>query len=81
MNDLHPQEHPPERHEATDRDCITILARDSAAATQEFNRLGLGRQGFAIAGRVERHRFAFADGSPAPFDGEPLFAATYIRAS
>ena len=64
-------------------DCITILARDAAGAMAEFSRLGLSAQGFAIAGRVLRHRFAFAGdmpGAPAPFGGEPLFAATYVRA-
>jgi len=64
-------------------ECITIVARDSAAATKEFHKRGLQKAGYSIASKVVRHTFAFIDENginQSLFGGETVYAATYSRA-
>ncbi len=63
-------------------DRLTIISRDASPAALEFHRQHLGEQGYAIAGRIERHRCQVIDGPGRPtelFDGVPFYAATFIR--
>ena len=41
---------------------VTIIARTTDEAMQQFKVRGLDRQGFAIAGRIGRHRFTLVNG-------------------
>ena len=60
---------------------ITIIASTTSEAMEQFKTRGLDRQGYAIAGRVGRHRFTLIDGARAsdPFAGRDLIAATFSR--
>ncbi len=58
-------------------DYITIVAPTLDEVMQQFRDSGLAAKGYAIAGRVARHRFDVAGVDP--FGGAPMSAATFIR--
>jgi hypothetical protein len=60
---------------------VTIIARTTSEAMQQFKAKGLDGQGFAIAGRVGRHSFTLVNGPDADelFPGQSLVAATFSR--
>jgi hypothetical protein len=60
---------------------VTIIARTTDEAMQQFKARGLDTQGFAIAGRVGRHKFTLVNGPYADelFPGQSLIAATFSR--
>ena len=67
---------------AIKRDCITIIARSPGQAIAEFHRRGLGKEGYAICGRVVPHRFEMInDGGETEnlFNGDPFYSATFMR--
>jgi len=60
---------------------ITILAREFAEAAFEYHRGRLGEKGYRMAGPIVQHKFMLLEGPQEPtelFDGEPLFAATFV---
>jgi hypothetical protein len=65
-------------------DCVTIIARSPGQAIAEFHRRGLGKQGYAICGRVVPHRFEVVTDSgdvESLFDGEQFYSATFTRSA
>lgn len=60
---------------------ITIVAPSIGEVMKRFRDSGLAARGYAIAGPVARHTFAYAgeDSDEAPFGGSPMTAATFIR--
>lgn len=60
---------------------ITIIARTTDEAMRQFKARGLDDQGFAIAGRIGRHKFTLVNGPYADelFPGQSLVAATFSR--
>lgn len=60
---------------------VTIIGADMNAVMRQFRAQGLDREGFAITGRIDRHRFEMADASGVHdlFDGTPMLAATFMR--
>ena len=60
---------------------VTISARTTDEAMRQFTAQGLDQLGFAITGRVGRHKFALAsgDGASELFRGQSLVAATFSR--
>lgn len=59
---------------------VTIIGTDAAEISRTYQAEGLAEQHFTIVHRIGRHRFAFADGTPAggAFD-RPMVAATFAR--
>lgn len=64
-------------------DIITIVAPTGAAVMQQYRERGLAAAGYAIAGRIAPHRFAYSDdaGDAELFGGIRMMAATFIRAA
>lgn len=62
-------------------DFITIIAPSTGEAMRQFQAQGLDAQGYAIAGRVGRHRFSVVEGggSAELFQGREMIAATFSR--
>jgi hypothetical protein len=63
-------------------DCVTIIARSPGQAIAEFHRRGLGKQGYAICGRVVPHRFEVINDAGEIenlFGGEQFYSATFTR--
>lgn len=60
---------------------VTIIARTTEEAMRQFTAQGLDELGFAITGRIGRHKFALAEGNDASelFRGQSLVAATFSR--
>jgi hypothetical protein len=61
---------------------ITILAKSFSAAAMEFHRAKMAERGYRLEGRIEPAVFQMLEGEESPsdlFDGEPLFAVTFIR--
>jgi hypothetical protein len=60
---------------------ITIIGPDMNAVMRQFREQGLDREGYAITGRIDRHRFEMADASGIHdlFGGTPMLAATFMR--
>jgi hypothetical protein len=60
---------------------VTIIARTTDEAMQQFKARGLDREGFTIAGRIGRHKFTLVNGPYADelFPGQSLVAATFSR--
>ena len=61
---------------------ITVLAKEFTPAAMEYHRREMGAKGYALAGPIVAHRFLLLEGPGEPrelFDGEPYFAATFIR--
>lgn len=60
---------------------LTIIAPSASAAMAQFKARGLAAQGYAIAGKIGRHRFSLVGeaGAAELFSGEGLIAATFSR--
>ena len=60
---------------------VTIIGPNMTEVMRQFHDQGLDEKGFAITGRIDRHRFemADADGVHHLFGGEPMLAATFMR--
>jgi hypothetical protein len=68
--------------ETRQSDCVTIIARSPGQAIAEFHRRGLGKQGYAICGRVVPHRFEVVNDNgdvESLFDGAQFYSATFSR--
>jgi len=67
---------------ATDPQRITILAREFTAAALEFHRGKMAERGYRMEGTITPRNFQIIEGHEPPkdmFDGEPLFAVTFVR--
>src|SRR5690606_32234549 len=62
-------------------DYITIIAPTAHEAMAQLKARGLADQGYAIAGRIGRHRFTLVGGEDAQelFSGAGMIAATFCR--
>jgi len=62
-------------------DFITIIARSTTEAMEQFKAQGLDRLGYSITGRIGPHRFSLVDGSGNSelFPGQSMVAATFSR--
>lgn len=61
---------------------ITILAREFTAAALEFHRGRMAEKGYRMEGSITPRTFKILEGSDQPkdlFDGEPLFAVTFVK--
>lgn len=60
---------------------ITIIAPTANEAMAQFKARGLDVQGYAIAGRIGRHRFTLVGGDDIHdlFSGDGMIAATFSR--
>ncbi|HEY8594113.1 MAG TPA: hypothetical protein VIL84_02620 [Devosiaceae bacterium] len=60
---------------------VTIIAPTAAEAMRQFRDQGLAALGYAIAGRIGRHRFSLSGNGDQTelFDGEAMIAATFVR--
>jgi hypothetical protein len=61
---------------------ITILARNFSAAAMEFHRSKMAERGYRMDGRIEPAVFQMIEDLEPPtdlFDGEPLFAVTFVK--
>ncbi len=60
---------------------ITIIAPTANEAMAQFKARGLDMLGYAIAGRIGRHRFTLVGGEDAQelFSGAGMIAATFSR--
>ncbi len=61
---------------------ITILAKTFSAAAMEFHRAQMAERGYRMEGRIEPAVFQMLEDVQQPsdlFDGEPLFAVTFVR--
>ena len=69
-------------HTPMQNECITIIARSPGQALKEFHRRGLGKQGYAICGRVVPHKFEVINDEGIAeqlFNGEHFYSATFFR--
>lgn len=67
---------------SNDPERITILAREFTAAALEFHRGKMAERGYRMEGSITPRVFKMIEGMTAPkdmFDGEPLFAVTFIK--
>lgn len=67
---------------AQDPERITILAREFTAAALEFHRGKMAEKGYRMEGSITPRCFKMIEGVAPPkdlFDGEPLFAVTFIK--
>ncbi|MBI1365278.1 MAG: AMP nucleosidase [Alphaproteobacteria bacterium] len=63
-------------------DRITILAREFTAAALEFHRGRMAEKGYRLEGSITPRAFKMLEGTNQPvdlFDGEPLFAVTFVK--
>lgn len=61
---------------------ITVLAREFTPAALEYHRRKMGARGYELEGRITKRTFFMIEGADAPkelFDGEALYAVTFIR--
>lgn len=61
---------------------ITILAREFSAAALEFHRGKMAEKGYSMEGSITPRAFKLLEGVDAPkdlFDGETLFAVTFVK--
>lgn len=60
---------------------VTIIGPTMADVMRQFRAQHLDQEGYAIIGRIDRHRFemADADGVRDLFDGTLMLAATFMR--
>lgn len=66
----------------TREEYLTIVAGSVREAMGQFRKRGLGAKGYALVGKVDRHRFELVSGgdeSAPMFDGTSMVAATYRR--
>ena len=70
------------RYEACKEEGVTLFGRKPKEVLEAFHASGLAEQGFAILGRIVPQR-AVLIGSKGQntslFEGEPLYAGTFIR--
>ena len=67
---------------SNDPERITILAREFTAAALEFHRGRMAEKGYRMEGSITPRSFKMLEGAEQPkdlFDGEPLFAVTFIK--
>lgn len=65
-----------------DPERITILAREFTAAALEFHRGKMAEKGYRMEGSITPRSFKMIEGMTPPkdlFDGEPLFAVTFVK--
>ncbi len=60
---------------------LTIIAPTANEAMAQFKARGLDAQGYAIAGKIGRHRFTLVGGEDSHelFSGSGMIAATFSR--
>lgn len=60
---------------------LTIIAPTAVEAMAQFSARGLAAQGYAIAGKIARHRFSLVDKEATTelFAGNDMIAATFMR--
>ena len=60
---------------------LTIIAPTAGEAMAQFKARGLDAEGYSIAGKIGRHRFALVAGEATSelFSGGGMFAATFRR--
>lgn len=60
---------------------VTIIGPSMTDVMRQFRAQGLARQGYAITGRIDRHRFEMADANGVHdlFDGIKMLSATFVR--
>lgn len=67
---------------ATEPERITILAREFTAAALEFHRGKMAEKGYRMEGSITPRVMKLIEGVEAPkdlFDGEPIFAVTFVK--
>lgn len=67
---------------ATEPERITILAREFTAAALEFHRGKMAEKGYRMEGSITPRVFKMIEGVESPkdmFNGEPLFAVTFVK--
>ncbi|MAW81619.1 MAG: AMP nucleosidase [Parvularcula sp.] len=67
---------------SNDPERITIIAREFTAAALEFHRGKMAEKGYRMEGSITPRSFKMIEGMEAPkdlFDGEPLFAVTFVK--
>jgi len=67
---------------SNDPERITILAREFTAAALEFHRGKMAEKGYRMEGSITPRSFKMLEGAEQPkdlFDGDPLFAVTFIK--
>ncbi|MEL7027839.1 MAG: AMP nucleosidase [Pseudomonadota bacterium] len=67
---------------ADDADRITIFAKEFSAAALEFHRGKMAQKGYRLEGSILPRKLQVIEGMDAPkdlFDGEPMFAVTFVR--
>jgi hypothetical protein len=66
-----------------DPERITILAREFTAAALEFHRGRMAEKGYRMEGSITPRYFKMIEGGAQNpkdlFDGEPLFAVTFVK--
>lgn len=63
---------------------ITVLAKDFTPAAMEFHRRNMSEKGYRMEGQIVPRKFQMIEGMGAPkelFDGEMLYAVTFVRKS
>ena len=63
---------------------ITVLAREFTPAAMEFHRRNMSEKGYRMEGQIVQRKFQMIEGMDAPkdlFDGEMLYAVTFVRKS
>lgn len=67
---------------ANEPERITILAREFTAAALEFHRGRMAEKGYRMEGSITPRVMKMIEGMDQPkdlFDGEPLFAVTFVK--
>jgi len=65
-----------------DPERITIFAKEFSAAALEFHRGKMAQKGYRLEGSILPRRLQVIEGAEGPkdlFDGEPMFAVTFVR--
>ena len=66
----------------TAADRITVLAREFTPAAMEYHRREMGKRGYELHSAIKQQSFHVIEGPGEPtalFDGEPMWAATFVR--
>ncbi len=73
----------PAEQASADEERITILASSFGQAAVEFHRRRMAEQGYRLENRIAGHKFFRTDGMELSslFDGETLWAVTFVKAS
>lgn len=67
----------------TAADRITVLAREFTPAAMEYHRREMGKKGYQLHSAIKQQSFYVIEGPGEPtklFDGEEMWAATFVRA-